>query len=427
MVARAKKSSPSDKKSTGAANKAKTDEAEVKETVVDAAEDAQIADTTPDASTTPEEIVEERVSDADISPDDPEIPQAVTDEASEKPAPEETSAEPTHETSDQKTEDTTTATIVHPVPVPVEPERSSGFWPLVLGGLIAGGIGFGVAELDLFGGRDASLDVARLTTNIQEQNERIISLEEATPDTGPVDALTQEIAALSETLAGYENRIKALEDRPIAISADTGEADAYAAELARLQASVESQSAEIQSLLENALSVEEATAQAAKVSSAQAALARITSAINAGQSFVEPVGDLKTLDVDVPESLLKAAETGVITLPELQSRFPDAARAALSVARAEAPADEGGGGFGNFLKRQLGARSVAPREGNDPDAILSRAEDAVRNGRLSDALAEITTLPEPALGAMQDWVDDARARDAALTGAETLAQRLTAI
>ena len=52
------------------------------------------------------------------------------------------------------------------------------------------------------------------------------------------------------------------------------------------------------------------------------------------------------------------------------------------------------GGLGAFLQNQLGGRSVVPREGDDPDAVLSRVGAAVEAGDLSTALTEIESLPE---------------------------------
>jgi hypothetical protein len=78
------------------------------------------------------------------------------------------------------------------------------------------------------------------------------------------------------------------------------------------------------------------------------------------------------------------------------------------------------------LTRALGARSVAPREGDDPDAVLSRAEAAIKAGDLNATLTELDTLPEEAQAAIADWRAAADARVAARAAADALAQRLTA-
>lgn len=69
----------------------------------------------------------------------------------------------------------------------------------------------------------------------------------------------------------------------------------------------------------------------------------------------------------------------------------------------------------NFLRAQTGIRSVAPREGDDPDAVLSRANAEVEAGQIGAALDEIQALPDAAKSApsMADWIAGATAyRDA---------------
>ena len=104
--------------------------------------------------------------------------------------------------------------------------------------------------------------------------------------------------------------------------------------------------------------------------------------------------------------------------------FPDAARAGLAAARAEAAPEDGANHVLNFFRDQVGARSVTPREGSDPDAVLSRAEAALRSGDLAETLAEVDTLSDAAQSAMGDWIARAEARAAAQGAAETLALEL---
>ena len=78
-----------------------------------------------------------------------------------------------------------------------------------------------------------------------------------------------------------------------------------------------------------------------------------------------------------------------------------------------------------FLQNQLGTRSLEPREGNDPDAVLSRVEAAVRQGDLSAALTEIEALPEAGRAEMADWEAAALLRASALDSAADLADRLS--
>lgn len=387
----------------------------------------------------------------------------------------ETKTERAAEKASVKKEPAEKAAVAVPPP-PAEPaSQRGGFLPLFFGGVVAAGLGYFASEMNFFGTRGASDD---LRTSVEAQDTRLSALESAEVDlssvdslalqvagsTGKLDELGAEIGNISgqlETLQSestamvgrldeINTRLTDVEKRPITENESTKAAvAAYQRELAALttsiteqrselqssievqrsdlQSAVDAQRAEIESLLDNAITVEEAAAEAARVASIQKALTALSGAINSGEPFDVPLADLAEQGVeDVPAALSEVAAEGVQTLSALQNAFPDNARASLGAARASGEPDEEEAGLGGFLRRQLGARSVTPREGNGPDAVLSRAEAAVREGRLSEALAETEALPAPAKEAMQDWLDAARARDAAQAATEKLSQSLTA-
>ncbi len=361
---------------------------------------------------------------SDAKPDTKDVK---PDTASDKPAT--PASKPATSTASTTSAKPATPTKTPPPVTPVaEPEkRGSVFWPMLFGGIIAGGIGFAVAEYDLLeqaGLRPADSSQSSLTDTIAAQEARIKALEETDPAPAPTDdAALQEVQALVAELA---TRVDDLGNRPATEAPAPVDTSAFEEELAALQSSVETQRDEIQRLLDNALSVEEATAQAAQAATLQSALGRIVSAVTTGQPFEAEIADLKANGIqDVPPALADTAATGVVTAANLQDRFPDAARASLAAARAASP-DVDGGGIGGFFKQQLGARSVAPRDGDDPDAILSRAEAAMRDGRLADALAEVKALPPEAQEPLSEWLSDAQARHDAQDAVQTLTQRLTA-
>ena len=319
------------------------------------------------------------------------------------------------------------AVMVAPVPAPIpEPANNpSSFWPLLLGGIIAAVLGFLASELDLFGGGD-NTEVAQLRSELASQQQRIATLEEAEP-VSPDGLLTDvetRLDTLDDGLATVQERVTALEQRPVSTGDSTADTAAYENQLNALQASVEDQRTEIEGLLQNARSVEEATAEAAKVASAQAALTRIISAIDDGQPYATALADLQSSGAEVPPALVENAD-GVATLAALQDRFPDIARQALADARANAPGEEAQG-LGGFLKRQLGARSVTPREGSDADAVLSRAEASLRSGNLGQTLTELDALPEAGATALAEWRATAESRLSAKSAAIDLSQSLTA-
>ncbi|MGC1487099.1 MAG: hypothetical protein WA784_04835, partial [Albidovulum sp.] len=67
------------------------------------------------------------------------------------------------------------------------------------------------------------------------------------------------------------------------------------------------------------------------------------------------------------------------------------------------------------------ARSLTPRAGEDPDAILSRAEAALGTGDLKTALVEIATLPEAGRARLAEWTGLAERRLAAAAAIAALA------
>jgi hypothetical protein len=95
------------------------------------------------------------------------------------------------------------------------------------------------------------------------------------------------------------------------------------------------------------------------------------------------------------------------------------------LARTNGNTDDGASGLGTFFKNQLGARSVTPRDGTDPDAILSRAEAAAATGNLEAALAEVATLPEGVGSIFDEWSALAESRRAALAALDAMTQSVT--
>ncbi|QYZ69861.1 COG4223 family protein [Neotabrizicola shimadae] len=270
--------------------------------------------------------------------------------------------------------------------------------------------------------------------------ERVSALEAAVASAQTPAA--PDLSGIESRLAALEARVTALSDQPPAsAAAGTGALPADAAQaIAALQAEVaalksnggaaseamSAQAAEVKAQLEaaqaEAQKLAEASAAAAKAALAGAALSRLQAALDSGVPYEGALGDLG-LD-PVPEALAAHAATGVPTLQLLTDSFPDAARAALE---ASLKAQMGAGWTDRaltFLRTETGIRSLDPREGNDPDAVLSRAEAAVQDDRLVEALAELAALPPEGQAAMQPWADQAKARIGALAATTEIAAAL---
>lgn len=367
--------------------------------------------------------------------------------------------------------------------------RKGGFFPMLLGGLVAGGIGLG-AGWWLFGQDQAGPDIA---TELAGRDDRIAALEaqiadlNATaeslaegPDFAPLQAaideqaaqssgLTEQVGALQaelgETLGGlqagveglesrltdleqqqagadgglsetataaYEREIAALrEETATAVEGLTARVDDIASTVTAFESSIDAEmltfkdaiGADLEAIRAEANAVEEMSEEAATAAAARAALADIRGAVETGAPFSEALAELQaTGAAEVPEALQQAAETGTPTVRALREAFPDAARDALSAARS---ADDSVGPA-SFFERTFNIRSTEPREGDDPDAVLSRAEAAVADGQIAAALSEIAALPEPALQALSAWTAEAETRVAAETAIDELTATLTA-
>ncbi len=352
-----------------------------------------------------------------------------------------------------------------PQPAAPQASGSGGFVPALLGGIVAAGIGYGVGWYQ-YGGGD-------VTTALGEQDGRIGSIEETLgslgtqvetlsegPDlsaqegqmaemrdvigtlTGRVDAVQAEVTGtvggLTDRIAEIDTRLTDLEQRPTVTEegVETLASDAIAAyerEVAQLREDMQAQAdrlaemteaaeADLQAARDDIVAAEQAAAETARTAEVRAALGRIQAAVQTGDSFAAPLADLQAAsEVEVPQVLVDAANEGIPSAADLQESYPEAARAALSAVRTEG-SDGEAGGLGGFLRSTFNARSVTPREGTDPDAVLSRVGAAVEESRITDALAEAETLPEAARAAMSDWLAAAESRVEAMSAVEDLSQ-----
>lgn len=340
-----------------------------------------------------------------------------------------------------------------PAPVGPAPRRRGGFLPLMLGGIVAAGVGAGAVLYVLPSGwkSDAatSATLGSLSERVDAQAKALAALP-ATPqptDLGvKVDALDARItqveeaatrnagdmnaavASLKDSVAGLEAQLTRLEQTPSTGSAASDAAIAsFQAELAALKDQIAAQKAladaaqgDIAKAAQDAAArIKEAEVQAAKLraeadgaaqrAAAKTAIARLSAAIDAGAPLSPAIDELTAAGVTVPANVTGVA-AGVASNGALRDGFTIAARDALTVSiKATAP-DTWTGRVGAFLRAETGARSLAPREGGDPDAILSRAEADVAAGDLTKALGELDALPDAGKARMAEWVAMAKQR-----------------
>lgn len=233
-------------------------------------------------------------------------------------------------------------------------------------------------------------------------------------------------ARLEDQRVDMEAQRAAIEEQRSRIDEQTSALEEQRAAIEEQRDTLATQADEVATLREAADAEEAAAQDSARAALQRAALTRVETALDTGSPFADALADLRETDVEVPSALADTAETGVPTQTALIDAFPDAARAALSRVRDTRDTNDGLGAveIGEFFRNQLGMRSLVPREGDGVDAILSRAEAALRDARIDDALAEVENLPEDARAALDDWVARATQRQEALSAADALADRL---
>ncbi|SNR50482.1 COG4223 family protein [Puniceibacterium sediminis] len=328
-------------------------------------------------------------------------------------------------------------------------ERKAGFFPALIGGVLAAGVGFGVAQYESndwpFGPGTEDPFRAQTSSTLKQQRTQLDDLaarlgnaetvvgafdvsdltEAVARLNSQIDDLKGQLSGASDQIGRLEVRVVELEKRPMEAALSPEAVAAYEREMDALRSDIESQRNEIQNFAAEAVAAEQNAESQANLAGTRAALAKVTTALESGEPFEEQLGTLQSSgSVTVPAALSSVAADGVPTLSELAADYPGAARAALAAARAEEAPEGGTSHVFNFFRNQVGARSVTPRDGDDADAILSRAEAALKSGDVAGSLAEVKTLSQAAQDAMGDWIPRAETRVSAQGAATTLAQEL---
>ncbi|MTD99861.1 hypothetical protein GIY56_06155 [Paracoccus sp. YIM 132242] len=311
--------------------------------------------------------------------------------------------------------------------------KKTGFWPVVLGGVVAAGLGSAATiwalphlpagwlppqpaaqpaeapQVDVAAIRSEAVSAARAAT--AEQIDALRAELAAAPDQpeAPAGPSAEDLAALRQQIDQQAAQIGELSARPqiapelaarvqtLADQADTLEQ--------QLQTAAQAAQAQINAAQAEAQQLQEAAAETTRRAEAVAAIAALQTALDRGVTPDQARQTLEGAGIETPEALTRE----VPSLDSLQASFPEAARAALRASLQQDSAAGNGSLFGNFIRAQTGARSVEPREGTDPDAVLSRADAAVQEGRIADALTEVEALPDDARAApaMAEWLTGA--------------------
>ena len=328
----------------------------------------------------------------------------------------------------------------------IETERkSSGVLPLVASGFICAGLGFGAAILsqssnpiwpvhpDMAQFRDETNgQITGIDTRLNALEGRVSDVDQrAVGDVfqSDLDELTtgydQRFSEIASQLENFDKRLAALEKSTIESAIPDELVAQYQDEVKRLKETLEAQRESLQQFMSETAETANEVTQRAKDTVARGILVQIRAAIDAGGSFDTAIKEFdEQVGQAIPNQLRSLAEEGVQTYQELRDSFAEAARSALNAARDELNESEGFTGIGNYLRKQFQARSVTPKTGDDADAVLSRAEQALREYDLNGALNELDALPDAARHQMQPWIDQARERQDALEQSDILSQEI---
>ena len=320
---------------------------------------------------------------------------------------------------------------------------------LMTGGILAVAIGFGAAiGLYKYGvlfspasPNEAQIDIK---TNISKQNEQFSELEKkvssvqsklellilrtGTDNTSEkieflgkeINQFTTELETINLQLSKLSKRTDDLEKRPVLQAVPEDIIEKHSKELEALKETLTQQREQVQEVMQEAEAKEAIAKKAALEARIFSAVSRLSTAVKNGSNYADALVDFEAAsELKVPDVLRKYAQTGFVTKEQLIEQFPTAARLAVNSARSEGQ-DAQGKTFADYLKTQLKARSVVPREGMSADAILSRAEAAVKDDRLKDALSELEALDLTARNQMNDWVSKAEERLAAVAYIDTI-------
>ncbi|MAW79126.1 MAG: hypothetical protein CMI63_02730 [Parvularcula sp.] len=238
----------------------------------------------------------------------------------------------------------------------------------------------------------------------EERAELAAALDRARADN---EAQAEELSRLRDQL---ENRDSAADD----------EIQRLRAELATNERAADEEIARLRSELQQLRN--DRAQQSARQMKASFALAALSRAVEQGDPYAEELAAIEDFEPGAGAALEAHADTGVATNAALRISFDAAARKALAAA-GQAEAGDGISGLMARAKNIISVRPARPLEGDDPGAILSRAEHALEQGETGFALLQLEDLPLPAQEAMADWIAQARARAEANAAVAALTSR----
>ena len=278
-------------------------------------------------------------------------------------------------------------------------------------------------------------DLSDLTSRVTRLEESINALAEtaqeggSVPDAAALDAkigdLEQKLqgkidSALAAQQAASTTDLKDVQKEVEALKAKLGAlAEAHLAgdtsDLAPQLTTLDQRIAKLEAALPELSTAIDRSAASAKSGAAAIAFANLRNAVAAGRPYAAELAALKSLIPDPGDlgALPLHADTGIPTTAALAGTLTKLAE--TSPAPPPAPAETSI--LDSMVASAKSAVSIrrigADTTGDEPAAVLARAEAALSQGDLAASIKEVESLPAPARDAFAGWLDDAKARASA--------------
>ena len=270
---------------------------------------------------------------------------------------------------------------------------------------------------------EAPPDISDLDDRVAHLEESLKSLADAAKNDGSVAdaklqgkidaALAAQQSSNTKGLEGLQGDVTALKAKLGALAEANLAGDS--SDLAPQLTTLDQRIAKLEAALPGLSTAIERSAASAKSGAAAVAFANLRDAVAGSRPYATELAVLQSLVPNLGDlgTLPSHAETGIPTVTMLAGTLQKITE--TSAAPAPAPAEA------SFLDTMIAtaksAVSIRPigadTTGNEPSAVVARAQAALDRGDLASAIKEIGALPAPAGDAFSGWLDQARARASA--------------
>jgi hypothetical protein len=261
------------------------------------------------------------------------------------------------------------------------------------------------------------------------------------PD-APDEALSSRLAAAEAETKALDNTLAALNRRldDIAVTARSAQtradgAAAAAAEATKSAAQAGVQHGDIDALANRVAALEHGMTTlsddvAHRPASADDRAARLTvvaealrAAVERGVPYASELGAVKSFSVDA-SALTPLEPFAASGVPEAQTLAQELATLTPALLRASGAAPSENTFLGRLHANAQKIIRVTPVDaprGDDPGAVLTRADAAASRGDIGSALIELSHLPDGARSVAEPWIKKAQAREAAIAASRRIA------